>query len=79
LPGGIDISAYRIIQEGLTNVLRHAGATEAVVSLDYAPDHLGIEVRDDGRAPPRTRAAVPRAAGTGSSGYASGHGSTTAR
>jgi signal transduction histidine kinase len=49
LPGGIDISAYRIVQEGLTNVLKHASATEAVVSLDYESDRLSIEVRDNGR------------------------------
>jgi signal transduction histidine kinase len=48
LPGGLDISAYRILQEGLTNVLKHANATEAVVSLAYAPDQLSIEVRDNG-------------------------------
>ena len=49
LPGGVDISAYRIIQEGLTNVLKHANATEAVVSLRYSPERLSIEVRDNGR------------------------------
>jgi signal transduction histidine kinase len=49
LPGGVDISAYRIVQEGLTNALKHAKATEAVVSLHYTPDELGIEVRDNGR------------------------------
>jgi signal transduction histidine kinase len=49
LPGGLDISAYRIVQEGLTNALKHANATEAAVSLHYAPDHLSIEVRDNGR------------------------------
>lgn len=49
LPGGVDISAYRIVQEGLTNALKHANATEAVVSLRYAPDQLSIEVRDNGR------------------------------
>jgi signal transduction histidine kinase len=49
LPGGVDISAYRIVQEGLTNVLKHAQATEAEVALDYAPDQLSIEVRDNGR------------------------------
>jgi signal transduction histidine kinase len=48
LPGGVDISAYRIVQEGLTNVLKHAGATQAEVSLHYAPDQLSIEVRDNG-------------------------------
>jgi signal transduction histidine kinase len=49
LPGGVDISAYRIIQEGLTNVLKHAQATEAEVALTYVPDQLTIEVRDNGR------------------------------
>lgn len=49
LPGGVDISAYRIVQEGLTNALKHAEATQAEVSLHYAPDQLGIEVRDNGR------------------------------
>src|SRR6185437_9129638 len=37
LPGSADISAYRIVQEGLTNALKHAGATQAEVSLGYAP------------------------------------------
>jgi signal transduction histidine kinase len=48
LPRGIDISAYRIVQEGLTNALKHAHATEAEVALQYAPDQLRIEVRDNG-------------------------------
>lgn len=49
LPGGVDISAYRIVQEGLTNALKHANATQAEVSLCYAPDQLSIEVRDNGQ------------------------------
>jgi signal transduction histidine kinase len=49
LPGGVDISAYRIVQEGLTNALKHANATQAEVSLHYAPDRLSIEVRDNGQ------------------------------
>jgi signal transduction histidine kinase len=48
LPRGIDISAYRIVQEGLTNALKHAHATQAEVALRYAADGLGIEVRDNG-------------------------------
>jgi signal transduction histidine kinase len=48
LPRGIDISAYRIVQEGLTNVLKHAHATQAEVALRYASDQLGIEVSDNG-------------------------------
>jgi signal transduction histidine kinase len=49
LPGGLNISAYRIVQESLTNVLKHANASEAVVSLGYAPDELTIEVQDNGQ------------------------------
>ena len=48
LPRGIDLSAYRIVQEGLTNALKHARASNADVTLRYAPDELQIEVRDDG-------------------------------
>jgi signal transduction histidine kinase len=48
LPRGIDISAYRIVQEGLTNALKHARATRAEVALEYAPDQLRIEVSDNG-------------------------------
>jgi signal transduction histidine kinase len=49
LPASADISAYRIVQEGLTNALKHACATQAEVSLGYAPGQLCIEVRDNGR------------------------------
>jgi signal transduction histidine kinase len=49
LPGGADVSAYRIVQEGLTNALKHANATEAEVSLHYTPNELTIEVRDNGQ------------------------------
>jgi len=49
LPGGLNISAYRIVQEGLTNVLKHANASEAGVSLHYAPAELSIDVRDNGQ------------------------------
>lgn len=48
LPAGIDLSAYRIVQEGLTNTLKHSGAVEAEVTVDYAPDELRLEVRDHG-------------------------------
>jgi len=49
LPRAIELSAYRIVQEGLTNALKHARATRVDVSLQYAPDALRIEVRDDGQ------------------------------
>ena len=48
LPRAIDLSAYRIVQEGLTNALKHARASHADVTLRYAPAELRIEVRDDG-------------------------------
>jgi signal transduction histidine kinase len=48
LSGGIDISAYRIVQEGLTNALKHAHASRAEVALRYTGDELRIEVRDNG-------------------------------
>jgi signal transduction histidine kinase len=45
----IDLSAYRIVQEGLTNVLKHAHANQADVTIHYEPDELQVEVRDDGK------------------------------
>ena len=48
LPHAIDVSAYRIVQEGLTNALKHARAGQAEVTLRYAPQEVQIEVRDDG-------------------------------
>jgi signal transduction histidine kinase len=49
LPRAIDLSAYRIIQEGLTNALRHAHASHADVTVHYSSNELQIEIRDDGR------------------------------
>jgi signal transduction histidine kinase len=49
LPRGIDLSAYRILQEGLTNALKHARATRADVTVRYRPDEVQLEVRDDGQ------------------------------
>ena len=48
LPRAIDLSAYRIVQEGLTNALKHARATQADVTVRYEPNEVDIEVRDDG-------------------------------
>jgi len=48
LPQAIDVSAYRIVQEGLTNALKHAHASRADVTVRYRADELQIEVRDDG-------------------------------
>jgi signal transduction histidine kinase len=51
LPPGIDRSAYRIVQEGLTNTLKHAGPAHASVRLRYGERALELEVLDDGRGP----------------------------
>ena len=51
LPVGLDLSAYRIVQEGLTNTLKHAGPAHAWVTVRYAPDGLDIVVEDDGTGP----------------------------
>lgn len=49
VPAGVDLSAYRIVQEALTNTLKHAGSTHADVTLRYFGDHLELIVADDGR------------------------------
>ena len=49
VPPGIDLSAYRIIQEALTNVIKHAGSPSAEVSIKYRVDSLTVEVTDQGR------------------------------
>ena len=49
LPAGVELNAYRIIQEALTNTLKHAGPTQAEVELAYHPDFLELRVCDDGR------------------------------
>ena len=49
LPSGVDLSAYRIVQEALTNVLKHARAARAWVRVRYEVDAVEISVRDDGR------------------------------
>jgi signal transduction histidine kinase len=48
LPRAIDLSAYRIVQEGLTNALKHSRATNADVTVRYGADEVQLEVRDDG-------------------------------
>ena len=74
LSPGLDLAAYRIAQEGLTNALRHSGAHHATVTLRWSPTRLDVEVEDDGRGlrdgsaqrraragrHPRTRGAVRR-------------------
>ena len=58
LPGGVELSVYRIVQEALTNALKHSGATSVTVTLAFRDAHLELEVVDDG-------ASTPGAATTG--------------
>jgi signal transduction histidine kinase len=60
LPSGVDLAAYRIVQEALTNSLKHAGRARATVHLGYEPGALDIRVTDDGRG-----AAATLASGSG--------------
>jgi signal transduction histidine kinase len=51
LPASIDLAAFRIVQEALTNIVRHAGAGAATVELTYGRDELSVQVDDDGHGP----------------------------
>jgi signal transduction histidine kinase len=51
MPERVGRTAYRIVQEGLTNALKHADARRAWVRVAYGEDDLELEVRDDGRGP----------------------------
>ncbi|MFE2922922.1 sensor histidine kinase [Streptomyces goshikiensis] len=64
LPADIDLSAYRIVQEALTNVVRHAGTGHCRVDIDYGDEELSVEVVDDGRG----------VAGNGVAGNGAAHG-----
>ncbi|MEV6580700.1 ATP-binding protein [Streptomyces sp. NPDC051582] len=69
LPPGIDLCAYRVVQEALTNVIKHAPAARTTVRVHYGEDEVRVRVKDDGsaRAAARTGARVSAAApgGTG--------------
>jgi signal transduction histidine kinase len=51
LPPGLDLAAYRVVQEALTNVIKHAGRAPTSVRLEYRPRELRIDVADNGRGP----------------------------
>jgi signal transduction histidine kinase len=52
LPAGVDLSAYRIVQEALTNVVKHAGPAHAQVVVGYRDQDVTVEIIDDGRGAP---------------------------
>ncbi len=70
LPAAVDLAAYRIVQESLTNAIRHAGPATATVSLRYHEDELRVEVVDTGQGP------AP-AAGNGQASSRSGEAAAT--
>jgi signal transduction histidine kinase len=51
LPAGIDLTAYRIVQESLTNALKHAGSARARVTVIYEPNEVVLSIEDDGEGP----------------------------
>jgi signal transduction histidine kinase len=51
LPSGIELAAYRVVQEALTNTVKHAAGASAAVTVDYAATHLRVEVTDTGGTP----------------------------
>jgi signal transduction histidine kinase len=51
LPPGVDLTAYRIVQEALTNTLKHAGDAQARVTVAYEPNELVLSIEDDGEGP----------------------------
>ena len=67
LPASIDLSAYRIVQEALTNVVKHARTSSCQVLIGYGQDELVLEVTDNG-------AGLPELAGAGASRHAAGTG-----
>ena len=69
MPAGIGLAAYRVVQEALTNCLKHARALTATVTVTYSPSAVEVEVVDDGT--PTGSYVSP---GLHASDYASGHG-----
>jgi signal transduction histidine kinase len=64
VPVGLDLSAYRIVQEALTNTLKHAHATTASIRIRYRPDAVEVEITDNGH-PASTGTKSPASGGSG--------------
>jgi signal transduction histidine kinase len=69
LPAAVDLAAYRIVQESLTNVIRHAGPADATVKLRYHAEEIAIDVTDTGHGP-----SAGIGTGPGAVGGTAGHG-----
>jgi signal transduction histidine kinase len=65
VPAGVDLAAYRIAQEALTNVLKHAGRARVSLVVRYGPGAVHLEIVDDGRGAAASNPSAPRANGTG--------------
>ena len=76
LPPGVDLTAYRIVQEALTNTVKHSGAGEAAVTVSYEPGYVTVSVTDTGNA---AVARCPRPARPGEAGRARPTGAEPAR
>jgi signal transduction histidine kinase len=59
LAPGVDLAAYRIVQEALTNTVRHSGATAAAVTVSYEPGYVTVSVTDTGHGPQAQAAVIP--------------------
>jgi len=70
IPAGVDLSAFRIVQEALTNVVKHSGADSCQVSIDYADDGLAVEITDQGGENGRAAAGLAAGPGHGIAGMA---------
>jgi signal transduction histidine kinase len=69
LPADVDLAAYRIVQEALTNSARHSGGTNATIRIAYGEEALVVEVHDDGvLRPPGGPSRPPRGTGSGIAG-----------
>jgi len=65
LPPGQDLAAFRVVQEALTNVIKHVGKPRTTVTLDYCSDDLVVEVADAGQPGPADSPAVTTVPGSG--------------
>ncbi|KES08628.1 histidine kinase [Streptomyces toyocaensis] len=75
LPSAVDSAAYRILQESITNIIRHTGPTRVTVAVNPGIDHLEIRVTDQGRPGPRGGPALrPSVNGTGTPAARTGRG-----
>jgi signal transduction histidine kinase len=68
VPDGVSLAAFRIVQEALTNVVRHASPARAHVSVRVGDGEVVLEIADDGATWPAARETVPASAGHGTIG-----------